>query len=89
MVSLSNHMSGVPSRGSLTPFDKDERLRRTWLFSSEREVIEWLGTPNEVQAGGGTARWIYNLPDGVKVNLRFHRGRLFKMFRSTAPRPPR
>ncbi len=82
-------VADLPVLSSLTPFDKDEKLRRTWLFSSEREVIDWLGTPNEVQAGGSTERWTYNLPDRVRVILVFHRGRLLNMYRSTSPRPPR
>ncbi len=82
-------VANLPVLSSLTPFDKDERLRRTWLFSSEREVIDWLGTPNEVQASGGTERWLYNIPVGVKVILVLHRGRLLNMYRSSPPRTPR
>lgn len=65
---------------TLSSFEKDEQLRRTWMFRSEREVIDWLGTPDRAWTNGGGERWIYALPDGKERVLEFHRGRLLNIY---------
>lgn len=64
---------------SLRAFDKDDVLRRTWLFRSERDVIAWLGTPDEVTYEAGGERWIYNKQVGGAVVAFFARGRLLNI----------
>jgi hypothetical protein len=66
--------------GTLKSFDKDEQLRRTWMFRSERDVIDWLGMPQRAFAYGGGERWVYRLPDGKERVLELHRGRLLNVF---------
>lgn len=68
-------LSGVAS------FSDDERLRRTWILRSEREVIEWLGTPDEIWVGEHGETWIYNLAENDQVNATFARGRLVDLQR--------
>ena len=66
---------------SLRGFDEDEMLRRTWLFRSERDVIAWLGTPDEASTDPGGERWLYNMPGGSTVVLYFARGRLLNIWK--------
>lgn len=62
---------------TLGSFEKDEKLRRAWMFRSEREVVEWLGTPDLVWVEkGGSESWQYDLADGEYRILEFNRGRL-------------
>ncbi|MHC4731507.1 MAG: hypothetical protein ACYS6Z_13090, partial [Planctomycetota bacterium] len=46
---------------TLGSFEKDEKLRRAWMFRSEREVIDWLGTPDRAWLGAGGESWTYKL----------------------------
>ena len=64
---------------SAQPFKDNERVRRTWLFRSEREVIGWLGTPNNVTYGAGGERWYYRRSDGSLLVALFARGRLLNI----------
>jgi hypothetical protein len=64
---------------SARSFSEDETLRRTWLFRSERDVIAWLGTPDEVAYEDGGERWIYKRPDGGSLVAFFARGRLINV----------
>ena len=66
---------------SVRPFHEDDRLRRSWLFRSERDVIEWLGTPDQVVNNQGRELWIYNVPGQGGISLEFHRGRLLNLYR--------
>ena len=62
---------------TLGSFEKDEKLRRAWMFRSEREVIDWLGTPDSVWVEqSGSESWQYELADGEYRILEFNRGRL-------------
>jgi hypothetical protein len=65
---------------TLASFEKDEKLRRAWMFRSEREVIDWLGTPDHAFTHAGGERWVYKLPDGEDRVLEFHRGRLLNIY---------
>lgn len=65
---------------TLGSFEKDEKLRRAWMFRSEREVVEWLGTPDEVWVeNSGSELWQYDLADGEYRILEFNRGRLLNI----------
>jgi len=64
---------------SVRPFAADERLRRTWLFRSERDVIAWLGSPDEVYYEAGGERWLYTRADGSVLAAYFARGRLLNI----------
>ena len=66
---------------SVDSFEKDEQLRRTWMFRSEREVIEWLGAPDRAWPDSSAERWVYKRGDGRDLTLEFHRGRLLNIFR--------
>ena len=60
-------------------FEKDERMRREWIFRSEKDVIEWLGTPDMAYASSTGERWHYKLAGGDDIILHFHRGRLLRI----------
>ena len=62
-------------------FEEDEQLRRTWIFRPEKDVIEWLGTPDAVYASEGAENWRYDLPNGDEILLQFHGGRLLQILR--------
>jgi len=63
-------------------FRDDSGFRRTWILRDESEVIDWLGTPDRINTGSGWEQWVYNLPDGPAVCVRFNRGRVVDVFRS-------
>jgi hypothetical protein len=65
---------------SLPVLAKDPEARRTWLFRTERDVIEWLGTPDEVDPSHGCENWSYETGDGKRATLTFHRGRLVQLY---------
>ena len=66
---------------SVLPFDEDDMLRRTWLFRSERDVMAWLGTPDEVMYESGGERWHYRQTDGKVLVAFFARGRLLNIMK--------
>jgi hypothetical protein len=41
------------------------RLLRTWMFRSEREVLEWFGVPDSVGAEGEREDWYYEVSTGA------------------------
>jgi hypothetical protein len=60
----------------------DAELRRDWIFRTDREVLEWLGTPSRAFVEGGREVWVYSLAgnDGrERVAVTFHRGRLIDL----------
>ena len=61
-------------------FNKDELIRRRWIFKTEREVLRELGTPTEVsvQHNGATETWAYKW-DNRRVYLDFRRGELYRV----------
>ncbi len=62
-------------------FEKDERMRREWIFRSEKDVLEWLGTPDRANASQVGELWHYKLAGGGEIVLEFHRGRLLQIYR--------
>ena len=62
-------------------FEKDERMRREWIFRSEKDILEWLGTPDRASASQGGEMWVYKLASGDEIVLEFHRGRLLQIYR--------
>ena len=65
----------------LRHFNKDELIRRRWIFKTDREVLRELGTPNtvNVQQYGSTETWTYKW-DNRYVNLCFRRGELYRVY---------
>ena len=56
-------------------------MRREWIFRSEKDVLEWLGTPDRASASQGGEMWVYKLASGDEIVLEFHRGRLLQIYR--------
>jgi len=68
-----------PALQGLRSFKRDVVLRFAWMFRPQRDVIAWLGAPNVAFVVGGGETWVYELPDGTKRVLEFHRGRLLNI----------
>ena len=56
-------------------------MRREWIFRSEKDVLEWLGTPDSANASQAGELWHYKLANGGEIVLEFHRGRLLQIYR--------
>jgi hypothetical protein len=39
--------------------------RRRWLFRGEREVLDWFGQPDDINAEGEAETWYYRVPTGT------------------------
>ncbi|MHC4821364.1 MAG: hypothetical protein ACYTDX_06560 [Planctomycetota bacterium] len=46
-------------------WDEDADYRRRWMFKSERDVLEWYGTPDQIEADGDREDWYYEVPTGA------------------------
>ncbi len=68
-----------PDARALESISTEPESRRTWLFRSEGEVLAWLGTPEEVDGGGGSETWTYRIPPDRTWHLTLHRGRLISV----------
>lgn len=63
-------------------WSKNKALRRQWLFTSERQALDWFGTPDQVNAGDAHETWVYEgeEEEDDTYYLQFHRGRLINAY---------
>lgn len=67
--------------GELGEWEENQALRRQWMFTSERQALNWFGTPDEVSTNGSNETWVYEGREESEGRrfLMFSRGRLIRI----------
>ena len=79
--------ANVVRLADLANWQRNEELRRQWLFRSDGDVLKWFGTPDSVTHGSGLENWVYRIGE-KKMFISFHRGRIVEVSRPRGVAPP-